>query len=143
MTSASWLDDYPQTDVHNFNLLIDIIKPVFADIASSDNITPDVINKSWNKDPSTVSAFVGKVDISYQGISFRLDQPDAERLVDLARQVQEWEIEALWLSGKSVTWPNCPIHPATHPLIPALGKVHAEWHCPSTGDLIARIGALH
>jgi hypothetical protein len=63
---------------------------------------------------------------------------DADRLTDLAHQVQDWAVEELWMRGESAVWPECPAHPDGHPLRAAAGA----WHCPKTGHVVARIGEL-
>ncbi|MFI7273156.1 hypothetical protein [Streptomyces sp. NPDC049879] len=65
-----------------------------------------------------------------------------ERLADLADQVQEWAVEALWGAGLPAVWPVCPAHPDTHPLAAAVRDGEAVWSCPRTGAAVARVGEL-
>ncbi|MFR9727148.1 hypothetical protein ACL02R_27875 [Streptomyces sp. MS19] len=65
-----------------------------------------------------------------------------ERLADLADQVQDWAVEALWGAGLPAVWPVCPAHPDTHPLAAAVRDGAAVWTCPRTGAAVARVGEL-
>ena len=76
-----------------------------------------------------------------QGVQLRGDgEPD--ELAQLADQVQEWAVEELWSRGRSTSWPECPFHPNSHPLEPAVVAGAASWRCPKTAERIAAIGAL-
>ena len=77
-----------------------------------------------------------------QGIRVQVSLPALERLADLADQLQEWEIEELAAAGRPATWPECPQHPATHPLAPQARSGQAAWCCPASGQVISVIGAL-
>jgi hypothetical protein len=67
---------------------------------------------------------------------------DDERLVHVADQVQEFVFEELARLELPVTWPECPEHPASHPLTPVLTSGRPSWQCPKSGATIAPIGAL-
>ncbi|WP_405876198.1 MULTISPECIES: hypothetical protein [unclassified Streptomyces] len=66
----------------------------------------------------------------------------AERLANLADQVQEWAVEALWSEGAPAVWPHCPAHPDRHPLTATVVAGTATWVCPKSGATVTRIGAL-
>ncbi|HEX9034363.1 MAG TPA: hypothetical protein VF834_21160 [Streptosporangiaceae bacterium] len=67
----------------------------------------------------------------------------AEQVVQLAERLQEWEIEELWTAGRQTSWPECPDHPASHPLDPDLNDSDlAVWRCPRTRREICPIGQL-
>ena len=55
-------------------------------------------------------------DGSGHGIRWLEDGTHADRLANLADQVQEWAVEALWSAGAPAVWPHCPQHPNSHPL---------------------------
>jgi len=63
--------------------------------------------------------------------------------VRLANEIQDFVVEhVLWASGRDPVWPNCPLHPDTHPLDPVEdAAVGPAWRCPKDGT-IARIGEL-
>jgi hypothetical protein len=65
-----------------------------------------------------------------------------ERLAGPADQLQEWEIEELAAAGRPATWPECPLHPDSHPLAPQASGDQAVWSCPRSGQVISAIGAL-
>jgi hypothetical protein len=51
-------------------------------------------------------------------------------------------VEELAAQGRPATWPECPIHPDTHPLTPLARDATAVWCCPRTGQVVSAIGAL-
>ncbi|MFD8866542.1 hypothetical protein ACFV1F_19610 [Streptomyces sp. NPDC059590] len=79
-------------------------------------------------------------DGSGQGLTSPPGGTAAERLANLADQVQEWAVEALWSAGASAVWPQCPTHPDTHPLTATVRTDTAVWVCPKRGTTLARIG---
>jgi hypothetical protein len=93
-------------------------------------------------------------DGSGHGVRWPESGSAADRLANLADQVQEWAVEALWLAGVSAVWPRCPQHPNSHPLLATVGvwvgaggegEVDAEaaiWTCPRSGAVVARVGEL-
>jgi hypothetical protein len=66
----------------------------------------------------------------------------SHQLAQVADQVQEWAVEELWNQGRPATWPECPFHPESHPLEPAVVAGTALWRCPKTAELVAAIGQL-
>jgi len=77
------------------------------------------------------------------GIWIPLSSPAAERVAELAGQLQEWEVEELCAAGRPATWPECPEHPDSHPLEPVLDEAGtAVWRCPRSGQVICAIGAV-
>lgn len=99
-------------------------------------------------------------DGSGQGVRWKDSGSAADRLANLADQVQEWAVEALWSAGVAAVWPHCPQHPNSHPLSAAVavggdagadadadadadaGADAAVWMCPKTGVVVARVGEL-
>ena len=89
-------------------------------------------------------------DGSGQGIRWPDSGSAAERLANLADQVQEWAVEAQWSVGAPAVWPHCPQHPNSHPLTATVaaddgvgvGAGAAVWTCPNTGAVVARVGEL-
>lgn len=55
---------------------------------------------------------------------------------ELARPFQEDILESLW----GPAWPVCPGHP--HPAEPDLREGLAVWRCPTTTEVVGRIGSL-
>ena len=76
------------------------------------------------------------------GISIVSGESDAEQVVSVADQVQEVAIETLWMERLPVTWPQCPLHPDTHPLDPYLVQGRPVWRCPRSSTVVADIGSL-
>jgi hypothetical protein len=117
--------------------------PVLRDIAASGAIGLDLREEARaDRGDEIVYAWMSGADgVTGVDIWISLGSSIAERVAELAEQLQEWEVEALWAAGRSATWPECPQHPNSHPLEPAVagGPV---WRCPRSGDTICAIGAL-
>ncbi|NEA34297.1 hypothetical protein [Streptomyces sp. SID13031] len=79
---------------------------------------------------------------SSTGVLAPVEMADAERLVHVADQVQEFVFEELARLELPATWPECPEHPASHPLTPVLAPGGPCWQCPKSGDAVSRIGEL-
>jgi hypothetical protein len=77
-----------------------------------------------------------------QGLRWPPAPTDPNCLADLADQVQEWAVEALWHASVPAFWPHCPEHPNTHPLKATVIAGAAVWTCPKSGATAARIGEL-
>lgn len=60
----------------------------------------------------------------------------------VADQFQDWAVEELCSMGRSTSWPECPIHPRSHPLAAVVDGTRAVWRCPKSEQVIAEIGAL-
>lgn len=73
----------------------------------------------------------------------RREGSSAEQVAQLAADLQEWEMEELWRVGRQTNWPECPDHPATHPLDADVNEIEvAVWRCPRTRRVICPIGQL-
>ena len=132
----------PLTD-HEREVVREAAAPVLRDIATSGAIGLDLREEARaDRGDEIVYAWMSRADgVTGVDIWISLGSSLAERVAELAEQLQEWEVEALWAAGRSATWPECPEHPNSHPLEPAVvgGPV---WRCPRSGDLICAIGAL-
>lgn len=132
----------PLTESESAQLYAEL-DPVLHDIRVTGAIIPDIREEAHGELEGTISAFVGSpFGSSGMGINVRVELPQAERLADLADQVQEWEVEELPGQGKSSSWPECPDHPNSHPLSPITRDGQAVWTCPRNGRRIAAIGEL-
>lgn len=131
-----------RTDPEQFSRLLEFMTPLIMDIEATAGIVPDVEDTSWDPDPEAVSVIVGKAGIKQQGVRIWLNLSPAERLADLARQVQEWQIETQWRAGGNTSWPNCPIHPDRHPMAAEVRGESASWCCPELGTAVGKIGEL-
>jgi hypothetical protein len=115
------------------------------EIVARDLDTPEAISpylSPGDRGPDGYAdAWVSWQDGTGSGIGVPEDEPLAERVVHLADQFQEAEVEALWSAGRSAVWPHCPRHPGSHPLNPRLHGGAAVWSCGES-DVIAPIGSL-
>jgi hypothetical protein len=50
------------------------------------------------------------------GMALVEEMKSAERVADVADRASDWAVEALNSLGLSATWPECPLHPRSHPL---------------------------
>ncbi len=112
----------------------------------SPTLNPTVEDSEWSNFPGQVTALLldaeGKSGGS--GVYVMTDQPRIEQIVSLADQVQEWAVEALWSRGLGAVWPECRLHPDSHPLHARVSdKGRAVWVCPTQNQVIAEVGSLH
>lgn len=130
--------------------LAQVMDPVLTDVRAAGAIVPEVHYEAWEERPDQVCAFIVPPGLSPQdrhtggrGVWVARFGPAGERLAELAGQVQEWEVEALAEAGRPATWPECPEHPASHPLAPhAESAERAVWSCPRSHRVVAGIGEL-
>jgi hypothetical protein len=117
--------------------------PVLMDLEASDATVPEFEYETWGDDSRDgregVSAKIrvgGSIWIPTEECS------KAEQVWWVADQLQEWVIGTQWRAGRSSTWPECPEHPASHPLKPDVDENAAVWRCPGSQRVICLIGAL-
>jgi hypothetical protein len=124
-------------------VLRETMAPVLRDIEASGAILPPIQEETYEKvGDEFVSVWAWHSYGSALGIFIPSEHLAAERVVRLAEQLQEWEIEELAEVGRSATWPECPDHPNSHPLEPVVDDEDmAVWRCPRAGRVICAIGA--
>ena len=66
----------------------------------------------------------------------------AEQIADVADQVADWLVESLPGAGYRAVWPECPLHPDSHPMQARVVEAAAVWVCPAGVDAIVAIGSL-
>jgi hypothetical protein len=122
-------------------VLVQALDPVLRDIRSTGVPEPDVRDGDWADDGDNASAFLWSRDGSGVGVRVGLAGSEADRVVQVADQLQEWVIEELW--GHAPTnWPRCPHHPDRHPLQASARDRSAVWVCPAGGTAFSPIGSL-
>jgi hypothetical protein len=122
--------------------LSEALAPVLRDLDASGGPMPEVRGKQWAGVPGQVTAMLHSPDGTAQGVSAMAAEPLPQRIASAADQIQEWAVEALWHVGRAATWPECPRHPDSHPLMAAVREGRAAWICPRTGDLVSDVGRL-
>ncbi len=129
---------------HERDVLSPILNIVLRDMKASGAILPAIEDQTHEDlDEDFVGALVRSPDgVSAVGIRIQASSPEAEQLVDLAAQLQEWEVEELSAAGRPAAWPECPEHPNSHPLSPELRDGAGVWCCPRTGEVVSAIGTL-
>jgi hypothetical protein len=125
-------------------VLRETLDPVLRDMTASGAVLPAVREEAHEDlGNEALSAWIEGEGASGQGCRIWLTNSAAERLVDLADQFQEWEVEELCAVGRPATWPECPEHPNSHPLEPVLDANQAAvWRCPRSRHVICPIGDL-
>lgn len=115
------------------------MEPVLRDLRGAALSPARIEDHGWTGDKDWPSVTVWSADGSGVGVSVWRYAAEAERVVSVAEQVQEWAFEELW--GRAPTnWPRCPSHPDNHPLAPAADGGHAVWLCPGDRIVVAQIG---
>jgi hypothetical protein len=123
-------------------MLRETLAPLLRDLRASGAVMPDIDESGWDTDPDVVSALIIRPGMSQWGIRLRRTLSAADRLADLADQVQEWQVEELWAIGRGATWPECPEHPNSHPLSAGIHGDDAVWTCLKNRHVICHIGEL-
>jgi hypothetical protein len=138
-------DPRPLTDGER-SVLDATMTPLLHDLRTAGAIVPGVRYEAReDRGPDYVCAVIGPADrtVGSQGVWVALAYSAAERVAELAGQVQEWEVEALAAAGRPATWPECPEHPASHPLEPVMSADGtAIWRCPRSERPVCAIGEL-
>jgi hypothetical protein len=126
------------------DVLQQALEPVLRDLRTA-GVRPRIEDsdwaKEWDEELDRASAMLwGR--LGGLGIAVARWWPDADQIVCVAEQVQEWAVEELWTVGASTSWPECPHHPAAHPMEASLIRNEAWWACPHYQSPVARIGQL-
>jgi hypothetical protein len=118
--------------------LTEAVELVAGDVRRTTSLTPAVEDDDWMRQEGFASAMFGFEGVGGQrGVSVEILASLAERLVRLADVVQDEVADELWGA-----WPECRLHPASHPLDPRNQEDRAVWVCPNTGQAVAEIGRL-
>ena len=72
------------------------LEPVLNDIRSTGAPLPRIADEPWDDHPGVSSATLWAEDGSGRGISTRPDLSEADQIVSITDQVQEWVIEERW-----------------------------------------------
>ncbi|WP_328989548.1 hypothetical protein OG394_25260 [Kribbella sp. NBC_01245] len=118
------------------------LRPILRDLRSTAGITVHLSDGPTDDDPRYESMWLLSTGDTRTGLLAPLDMEEPERLVHIADQVQEFVHEELGRLGLPATWPECPEHPASHPLTPTLTENGPCWLCPKSGAAISPIGEL-
>jgi hypothetical protein len=119
------------------------LAPVLADLSVSGSLAPEVTERACSPAPGLSCFLYQPGRGSYWGITVRAGLPPAQRLANLAYQVQDWAVEAAWTAGEDMIWPGCEAHPQAHPLVPAVSTAgQAVWRCPQTESDVCAVGRL-
>ncbi|MEU7906299.1 hypothetical protein [Actinoplanes sp. NPDC049118] len=87
------------------------------------------------------------VRITAEGLAtVEISVPDgdtsARELAEVADRVADELVEVLPAAGYPAIWPECPLHPGSHPLEARTDGHEAVWSCPAADARIATIGSL-
>jgi hypothetical protein len=118
------------------------LEPILRDLKRGGLDEPRIEDRDWTSDSETTSAMLWGFDGDGSGVSVLRSASPAERVADMAGQIQEWAIEdQLWRAG-ATNWPCCPAHPDTHPLEAAAVNGEAVWVCPISREVVAHVGEV-
>ncbi|MEU4391971.1 hypothetical protein [Kribbella sp. NPDC023855] len=115
---------------------------VVRDLRNTGGIELDILDEPATDDPAYESVWLLAGRQWRTGVLAPIDMDQPRRLVHVAEQVQEFVLEELPGRGLPATWPECPDHPASHPLTPKLTKAGPSWCCPKSDATISAIGEL-
>ena len=113
---------------------------MLRDLRATCDVALDV-RDGWTDAPGP-AAMVWDPSGSGSGV-FVVDGADPlAQLVAVTDRMRDIAIEALWSARHSVTWPECPEHPRSHPLEVNADGHRAVWRCPRSGTVVAEVGTL-
>jgi hypothetical protein len=98
-------------------------------------------NQGQDGDRTILLAFEGEPSAGL-GIVVASSPPTADRIVQVANQIQDFVVETLPEHGHPAVWPECGEHPGSHPLEPATDASQPVWRCPRSGQIHGAIGGL-
>jgi hypothetical protein len=117
------------------------LAPVLADLTGATAFNPRFEDVDWPLE-GTVATMLFLPGAGGAGVWIAKGTDRTDQVVRAADQVQQWAVEALWGSGRSPVWPECPEHPDSHPLMPIEQSGAAVWVCPVSHDEIRAIGSF-
>lgn len=115
-----------------------VLETALRDLRAQCSVQPDV-REPEDDYPGVI---LWAPDGSGQGVYAHPDDRPGARLAEVADQVQDWAVEALWTEGEPAVWPHCPKHPNSHPLAATVVERTAVWVCPQGGPPVHTIGEL-
>jgi hypothetical protein len=116
---------------------------VLTDVAATGLPRPVIEDVDWPDLETQIGATL-RSDFGQLGVSIVATDSEDAQLVSLADQIQEFVHEqVLHKAGLPVVWPECPLHPGSHPLQAVEDDlVGPAWQCARLGRTIARVGDL-
>ena len=118
----------------------DALQPVLRDIRATGVPVPTV-QFTRQEDKDLWLAILTASDESSHGFYIDLSLTRAQLVCSIAESTQEWVFDEMQRAGRT-NWPQCPLHPRTHPLQAVLSKGIPQWACPSENIAISEIGQL-
>jgi hypothetical protein len=117
------------------------LEPVLRDMRASGMPEPEVRDGDWLEDSQFSSAWLYSPDGSAVGVRVTWAAAEADRVTEVADQVQEWLVHEL-IGTSATNWPPCPNHPDNHPLVAAARGRVAVWMCPADSTQFSPVGSL-
>jgi len=119
------------------------VTPLLADLAASGMSVPVILEEAREEREAEVCGWIQGPGGTGTGTSVLLDSSPAERVAELAEQLQNWAADQLHDAGRPPEWPACPRHPdPPRRLEPQVRDGHAAWVCWESGQVIWPIGEL-
>jgi hypothetical protein len=123
-------------------VLRETIAPLLRDLEASRRALPEIREEAHEDyGENAVCAWIQDNGRCGQGIRVWLFSSPAERLRDLAEELQSWAGD-VQVDPARRPWPDCPDHPGSHNLSAVTRYEVAVWRCPGSGSVIAEIGSL-
>lgn len=132
----------PLTDMERA-VLRQAAAPLLADLAASGMSLPDIREEAHEYREDAVCGWIQGPGRTGEGIWVLLDSSPAERVTQLAEQLQNWAADQLHDAGRPPSWPASPQHPnPPHGLGPQVRDGRAVWVCWACNQVIWPIGEL-
>ncbi|MBN1093622.1 hypothetical protein JKP75_14300 [Blastococcus sp. TML/M2B] len=117
------------------------LEPVLHDLRAGGPQPHRIGDQDPADEEGVASAWLWSADGSGTGVSVVLGAPLPEQLAHVADQVHDWAVEELWGTART-SWPPCPEHPDSHPLVVRRAGDDVTWACPRSGTTVCRVGEL-
>src|SRR6478735_363115 len=111
--------------------LLTALEQVRHDVVRGTPIDLEVVDEPAVDNTSTDSFWLIGLHGTRTGVVVTVALQPSHLLASLAAQVQDFLHEELPGRGLPALWPECPLHPHSHPLSPEVGaQMVAVWLCP-------------
>ena len=119
---------------------VEALAPGLEDLVRTCPVPAGIVDESQEQGRPTLMLFTP--DGSGAGIWVDISLALAEQVAHAADQIQDWAVEALWQAGLPAVWPECDLHPDSHPLRATVIDGVPQWVCPVVDTWEIRIGTL-
>jgi hypothetical protein len=112
---------------------------VAVELLSSAHTRATVLDEEVRPEPDYESFWLLSASGHRTGLLILLTLAWQDQVASMADQLQDFVVEELAMTGSSPVWPECAVHPQSHPLKAAVDGGRAVWVCPRTNQEVVPI----